>query len=216
MKKSRLLLRNLLVSAALIGTAGFFGWRFYTELTRNVENVGGVVVGEIVEVRGSAQRRYDNQSRWGNLKGSEPVYNLDSIRTSENSGAVIVLRNVSTEGVESFDEISMGPDTFIILDLGGESRNINFVGGDLSATGAEGLTVSAEGTVVAVDQGSVNLTREQGAETSVTVTEGEARVDTGSGETVVNTETVLRIDEESGRAVEEEPMDLGENVIIVE
>jgi hypothetical protein len=61
-------IRKLLVTLLLTGSAGFFGWLFWTELNRTVENVGGVVVGEVVEVRGQAQRRYDRQSRWGNAQ----------------------------------------------------------------------------------------------------------------------------------------------------
>lgn len=197
-------IRNFLVTLCLLSSAAFFGWLFWSELNRTVDNVGGVLVGEVVEVRGQAQRRYVRQSRWGSLKGTEQVFNLDAIRTSSESGAVIILKRTDESGVELFDEISLGPDTYIILDLFGDTRNINFVGGNLSATGAEGLTVSAEGTLVAVDQGSVNLNREKGEQTSVTVTKGEAMVDTGSGETIVGTDSILRIDEASGATTREQ------------
>ncbi|MDF1566456.1 MAG: hypothetical protein P1P77_00395 [Spirochaetaceae bacterium] len=197
-------IRKLLVTLLLTGSAGFFGWLFYSELNKTVENVGGVVVGEVVEVRGQAQRRFDRQSRWGTLKGAESVYNLDAIRTSSESGAVIVLKNVGLDGTEQLDEIALGPDTYIVLDLFGETRNINFVGGDLSATGGEGLTVTAEGTAVALDKGSVNLSRVEGSQTSITVTEGEARVQTGSESQVLDVESVLRIDEGSGESVREQ------------
>ncbi len=191
-------IRNILVSVLLLSSSAFFGWVFWSELNRTVENVGGVVVGEIVEIRGQAQRRYNQQSRWGSLNGSEEVYNLDAIRTSSNSGAVIVLKNIDESGNELLDEISLGPDTYIILDLSGKTRNINFVGGNISASGSNGLTVSAEGTLVTFNQGSVNLNRKEGEQTSVTVTEGEATVKTREGSTVVGTDAVLHINETSG------------------
>ncbi|MCD6343627.1 MAG: hypothetical protein J7L76_07565, partial [Spirochaetaceae bacterium] len=191
-------IRNILVSVLLLSSSAFFGWVFWSELNRTVENVGGVVVGEIVEIRGQAQRRYNQQSRWGSLNGSEEVYNLDAIRTSSNSGAVIVLKNIDESGNELLDEISLGPDTYIILDLSGKTRNINFVGGNISASGSNGLTVSAEGTLVTFNQGSVNLKRKEGEQTSVTVTEGEATVKTREGSTVVGTDAVLHINETSG------------------
>ena len=87
-------IRNILVTLILVSSSAFFGWMFWSELNRTVENIGGIVVGEVVEVRGQAQRRYVRQSRWGSLKGSEQVYNLDAIRTSSESGAVIVLRSI--------------------------------------------------------------------------------------------------------------------------
>ena len=193
-------IRNILVSVLFVGISVFFARLFYLELTKTVENTGGVVVGEVLEIRGQVQRRYDRQSRWGSLKGSENLYNLDAIRTASESGAEIVLVTYDKAGASKEDTIVLGPETYIILDLMGKTRNINFVGGDISATGAEGLTVSAEGTVVAADQGSVNLTRAEGRETSVTVTEGEATVSTGGGRTVVGTESMLRIDEGTGSA----------------
>jgi len=197
-------IRNILITVVLLGSSAFFGWLFWSELNRTAENVGGEVVGEIVEIRGQAQRRYDRQSRWGSLSGNEEVYNLDAIRTSEDSGAVIILKNTDASGKEFFDEIALGPDTYIILDLSGKTRNINFVGGNISATGSSGLTVSAEGTLVAVDQGSVSLNRTEGKQTSVTVTQGEATVKTKEGSTVVGTDTVLHIDENSGTETREQ------------
>ncbi len=191
-------IRNLLVSVLLLCSSVFFGWLFWSELNRTVDNIGGVVVGEVVEIRGQAQRRYSQQNRWGNLNNNEEIYNLDAIKTSSDSGAVIVLKNVDETGTETLDEISLGPDTYIILDLSGRTRNINFVGGNISATGSQGLTVSAEGTLVAVDQGSVNLNRKEGEQTSVTVTEGEATVKTKEGSTLIGTDIVLHINEASG------------------
>ena len=197
-------IRNILVSLVLVGISAFFARQFYLELTQSVENVDGVVVGEVLEIRGQVQRRYEDQSRWGSLKGNETLYNLDAIRTYSSSGAEIILLTYDDEGVSKKDTIILGQDTYIILDLLGEARNINFVGGDISASGSGGLTVSAEGTVVSVDDGSVNLSREEGRQTSVTVTEGEARVITGEGETVVGTESKILIDEGTGSTKREQ------------
>ncbi len=197
-------IRNILVTSILVCSAAFFGRLFWNELNRTVENVGGTVVGEVMEIRGQAQRRYNQQSRWGNLNGTEDVYDLDAIRTSSDSSIVIVLKRIDETGIEIIDEISLGSDTYINLDLFGETRNINFIGGNISATGAEGLTVSAEGTLVSVDKGSVNLNRAGNQQTSITVTEGEATVNTGEGSTLVGTESILRIDDASGAAVREQ------------
>lgn len=200
MRSTKSLLSSIAVSAVLIAGAAFFGWKFYTELNSEISNTGGVQVGSVAVVQGNAERRYDRQTRWGSVKGAESLFNLDALRTSGNSGAVLELHYIDEAGIEKTDELVLGPDTYVVLDLLGETRNIQFVGGDLSATGAEGLTVTAGETIIAAVDGSVNLDRQEGRETNVTVTEGEARVTTASGETIVNSETSLKVDEETGKA----------------
>lgn len=202
-RNSTLLIRNIFVSLILLGSAAFFFRLFLRELNRAAENIGGVAVGEIVEIRGQAQRRYNRSDQWGTLKGEEALFHLDGIRTGTDSGVVIVIRTANEFGEEEQDEISLGPDTYVILDVFGKSRNINFIGGSIAASGSRGLTVSSEGTVVSAEGGSVNLSRSEDGETQVTAAEGEVKVSRNGEETVLGVDTVLRIDDKAGTAVQE-------------
>ena len=70
--------------------------------------------------------------------------------------------------------------------------------------GEEGLTVTAGETIIAAVDGSVNLDRQEGRETRVSVTEGQARVLNAGVETLVDSQAALRVNEESGEARREE------------
>ena len=198
MKKqnTNLLIRNVIVSLGLLLFSCIFFWLFWSELYSSVQNTEGEVVGEIVAIRGQAQRRYVSQAQWGSLRSNEVIYNQDAIRTANNGNASIVLRTVSTQGEVSYDEIELGPDTYIILDLTETNRKISFIAGDIFAKGENGLSIEAEGTVIDTD-GTVRVTRQEGQSTSVAALEGEAKVTIDGQETIIDDESNIQIDEVS-------------------
>ena len=203
MKSStKFLLRNIFVSLFFLSSSAVFGVLFWNELNRTVDNIGGKVVGEVVGIRGNVQRRFNQHSQWSSLATEEKLYDLDSIRTTKHAAATIVLKTIDDSGTEVYDEIELGADTFIILELLGKTRNINFVGGNISASGASGLTLTSEDTVVNPGDGTVSLTRKEGEETSIKVTEGEVEVFVDGVKTSVGTKSVLKIDENSGKTSE--------------
>jgi len=203
-KKDKSFLSNVSIILLFLCSAGFFGWKFLSELTRELENIGGISVGTVAIVQGQAERRFQKQTRWIGVQTDETVYNLDAIRTTSDSRAIIELDYVNEAGEELKEEVVLGPDTYIIFDLLGKKRNILLVSGDLSATGSGKLTVSAGDTVVSVDDGSVNLDRQEGVETLVTVLQGEARVNAGGVETHVDSRAALRVKDDSGVVSREE------------
>ncbi len=161
-----------------------------------------MVVGEIVSLHGQVQRRLNRQLQWNNLVPQEPIYSMDALRTGERSSAVISLMSRDDDGNEVFSEIQLGAGTYIILELTENTRNIAFIGGNISAARAQGLTLSTEDTIVEAGAGSVNLARAEGQETSIQVTEGVAGVLIEGNRTTIDTESVLKIDEDSGQASE--------------
>jgi len=203
-QKSKSFLVNISVTLLLLCSAGFFGWKFLSELTREVENIGGIRVGAVAVVQGQAERRFQQQTRWIGIQTDETVYNLDAIRTTADSSAIIELDYENEAGEKQKEEVVLGPNTYIVFDLLGEKRNILLVSGDLSATGTGELTISAGDTVVSVDDGSVNLERQEGVETLVTVFQGEIRVNAGGVETHVDSQAALRVNDDSGVVGREE------------
>jgi len=190
----RFLIRNTVVTIFLLSSAAFFGWLFRNELNKTAEFVDGIAVGEILEVQGQVLRRYNRQSKWDSILGNEEIYNLDSIKTQTGSNAVISLRRIDREGSEILDEITMGSDTYIVFDLLGRMRNVNLVGGRLSARGQEGLRISTEEAVIHADRGLVNLNRDSDGSLGVTVSEGEATVLINDQSTQVGKDEVLQFD----------------------
>ncbi|VDA99261.1 hypothetical protein S1OALGB6SA_324, partial [Olavius algarvensis spirochete endosymbiont] len=110
-------IRNTLVTILLLSSAALFGWLFQRELNRTTEFVDGIAVGEIIEVRGQVQRRFNRQSKWDAIIEDEEIFNLDSVRTMKGSNAIIFLKKTDDKGNEVFDEIMMGSDTYIVFDL---------------------------------------------------------------------------------------------------
>ena len=65
----------------------------------------------------------------GELETSAPLYNYDSLRTIEDSEAVIKL----IDGTE----ITLAANTYIVLEWGEEEQSIEFLGGIFLPKGAE-------------------------------------------------------------------------------
>lgn len=191
-------IRNIIVSIFLLSSALFFGWLFQNELNKTAEFVDGIAVGEIVEIRGQVQRRFNRQSKWDSIFGDEEIFNLDSIRTMKGSNAIIFLRRTDSDGSEVFDEITMGSDTYIVFDLLGRMRSVNLVGGKLSARGQPGLTISTEGALIYADRGLVNLNHDLDNQLSVSVSEGEATVLINDQRTQVGSNAILQFDKNTG------------------
>ena len=199
---TKFLVRNLLVSSIFLGLATFFGILFWNELHRTINDVGGEIIGEVVEIRGQAQRRFSEQNQWAELGADSIIYNLDSIKTGGTSMATIVLQSYDESGEEVFDEIQLGSNTYIVFDLTASTRTVKFVGGNVSAIGSAGLAISTDNTTVYPGEGAVNLnlTEEEGI--SVNATDGEVMVVVNGEQSVVNPDSVLNVDEDKGRVVE--------------
>ncbi len=197
------LVRNILVSFIFSGMAVFFGVLFWNELNNAVNHTDGVLIGEIVELTGQAQRRVSKQNQWTDLSIDSSIYNLDSIRTGKSSVASVVLRSYDESGEEVYDEIQLGAETYIIVDLTDNNRTVNFIGGSVFAAGSSGLAISTETTTVYPGEGTVNLnlTEEEGI--SVNATDGEVKVVVNGEQSIVSPESVLRIDEEEGQVTQE-------------
>ena len=192
-------IRNAFVTILLLSSATYFGWLFRNEFNRTAEFVDGIAVGEIIEIQGQVQRRFNRQSKWNPIVEGEEVFNLDSIRTTANSNAIIFLKKTDDEGNEAFDEIAMRSNTQIVFDLSERMRNINLVDGQLSAKGQPGLTISTEEALIIADQGLVNLNRDLDEQLSVSVSGGEATVLINNQRTQVSSDAILQFNKNTGR-----------------
>jgi len=195
-------IRNTLVTISLLASAAFFGWLFQNELNKATEFVSGDPVGSIREIQGRVERRFNRQSKWNIIAEEKELFNLDSIRTTADSNAIILLKKTDNEGNDIFDEITMGSDTYIVLDLLGRMRDINLVSGKLSVKGQQGLVVSTEKARIYADQGLVNLNRDLDEKLSVSVSEGEASVLINNQITRVGSDAILQFDANTGNTSE--------------
>ncbi len=131
-----------------------------------------------------AQRKYLTQVVWEAIEQNFPVFNNDSIRTSDLSEAVIHL----------FDgtDINVDENSMIMLSTLEGGININFDHGSISAnrSGGQGADIAAiniksQDATVSIDKSNIQLTQLDNQELDLTVSNGSAKVKSGKEETIV-------------------------------
>ena len=168
-------IRDIFITLLLLSVFAWAGLEFYRDLHSQITNEGGEVIGEITFIENGAQRKFADRAVWGDLETSTPLYNYDSLRTIEDSRATIRL----IDGTE----ISLASNTYIVLEWGEESQNIEFLGGNISAErkgeGTSTLRIKAEDTVIALDTATVTLDKKEGDSINLSVDEGTIDVTVG-------------------------------------
>ena len=158
-----------------------FSLLFYLDFTSHSAIGQERIVGLIAFKKQVAQRKYSDQVVWDEIEQTAPVYNNDSIRTADNSEAVVRLSDGS--------EITINENSMIQLSFATDEIDIQFKGGSISTRRGDvaGETVSkmnirTEDTTVNVAKSDVQLsgTKERGV--SLVVTRGGARVTAGGKE----------------------------------
>ena len=169
-------INDVFITLLLLAAFCWAGLEFYRDLHSQISNEGGEVIGEITFINNSAQRKFSNRAVWGELETSTPLYNYDSLRTIENSEAIIQL----IDGTE----ISLAANTYIVLEWGEEEQNIEFLGGNISAersgTGDSTLNIKSEDTVISLDSASVTLDKTEGETINLSVDQGTIGVTKGN------------------------------------
>ena len=136
-----------------------FGYLLDKELNRRGDVGDRKIVGTITFKHKVAQRKLGNSAVWDELQQEFPVYNRDSIRTEDNSEAVIELIGGT--------KIQLQDNSMIILDISEDGEaSINFNYGNIKADSAGGSTdnvsiVSGDKTI-SLSQTDISLKKDQG------------------------------------------------------
>lgn len=165
-----------LVGAVIFGAA--FRMEYFNTLVKNEEPVG-----EITFKKRSAQRKFIDRGMWDRLKQSSPVYNGDTIRTIEQSEAVVIFQDQIT--YLTLDESTMIQIFFDNI----SGAKIDFSGGNMEVVSENKNIVisSGESTIVLDGQARMNKNEE---EFVFSVLEGQASFD----ETKIEAGNVLALD----------------------
>ena len=169
----------------------FFGWALYADLNSFIEKSDGVRLGTVVFKKRIAQRKYDDQVIWETIPNHSVLYVNDSIRTAEDSEAMLLL--------DDGTRIDLGEDTLVVLVRTGRRLGINFQQGTLSALAGG---VSGSGFEVISGDARLDLTQadasfKKGASSAdllVDVTRGRAVFQKGGERVAVqeNSQIVLK------------------------
>jgi FecR protein len=158
------------VAATIIAAASFAIYKDYTRAGKG----SGVEIGTVVFKKKRAERKFEGSSDWEYVQQNIPVYNYDSIRTSEGSSAVVHLKNGS--------KIDLDENTLVIVTLIEDQAVIDFAGGSVSASkGGEstGLKLRSGKTDIKVAAGSMSVSGKGEKDISVNVSSGSSDVSVG-------------------------------------
>jgi len=170
------LIKDFFMVLFLSAVCGYAGWLLYNDLNQTIENTDGEPIGSVQFSSNVTQRKYAGRVVWETLPQQSILYNNDKIRTAEDSEIVLLM--------EDGTEITLQANTLITLNFSDEEKNIEFQGGNISATSAEGsgksaLQIKTEDTVIALNDASINLNKQEGEEVSFAVLKGNVELESG-------------------------------------
>ncbi|QEN08590.1 hypothetical protein EXM22_11560 [Oceanispirochaeta crateris] len=170
-------IKDILLTLLLGSIFLWAGREFYKDLNSQISNEGGEIIGETTFIENGAQRKFAGRALWGEMETSSPIYNYDSLRTINDSQVTIKLLDGT--------EITLDANSYIVLEWGEEARNIEFLGGNISAAsnGSDSkLQIKSEDTVIALNKANVTLNKEEGQGINLSVDAGSIGI-TVDGET---------------------------------
>jgi hypothetical protein len=131
--------------------AGVFasGLAFWLEYNRTLVKLNEDPVGTIVFKNRTAHRKIEDRVAWDRLKQESPLYNGDTVRTAEESQAIITYRDEVTS-------VSLSENTLIQIFYDEErGARIDFSQGNLDVSSGSGaVLISGRGSSVEVRGGS--------------------------------------------------------------
>ncbi|MBN2402930.1 MAG: FecR domain-containing protein [Spirochaetes bacterium] len=181
-----------------IGTAviAVFAFLYYRDITAKVQAGTNELIGTVVHKRKTAERKYAGQVIWEGVEDEVPLYNYDSIRTSDQSEASLRLNDGT--------EIKLNENSMILLVLDKNQIDIQFNQGSIIASreGTEGdlkkLNIKSGNASISVDKGDVKLSQNKAGDLNFSVLKGGAGIDTGKGVTNIGTDQALVLAKDSG------------------
>jgi hypothetical protein len=158
-----------------------FSLFFYLDFTGRSAVGEERIVGSITFKKHLAQRKYSSQVVWEDIEWKSPVYNNDSLRTAEQSEAVIRLADGT--------EVTVNENSMITLSFATNEIDIQFKGGSISARRGElggdapsTLNIKSGETTVSMAKSDVQVSGGKDKEMNLTVNKGEARIKSGDKE----------------------------------
>ena len=137
------------ISGAIIAVCAYL---LYLDLNSQIIRDDKSAVAFITFRKKIAQRRYSDNSVWEELSNHSPLFNYDSIRTDDDSSAVVTFKDGGEIDIDSNSMI-------IIVKEGGEVK-VNFEGGNISVKkGTLALSVKADKTSFGLKNGRLSISR---------------------------------------------------------
>jgi hypothetical protein len=128
-------------------------------------------VGTVTFKKKKAERKFTDTADWETVEQNSPVYDSDSIRTTEGASAVLHL----TDG----SEIDLDENTLVVLKVSAGAASVDFLGGAIYAKkgdNSSALNIHSGKTSVDVASGSMSVAGTGEKNLSVNVSTGSSKV----------------------------------------
>ena len=189
----------------LVGTAVLCGLSFllYRDMTRHSGPGNTEQIGRITAKRNMAERKYSTQVVWDEIDRNTKLYNFDTVRTSDQSEAIIRLNDGT--------EINLGENSMILLSLSKKEVDIKFIQGTIHAkqasvkeggsreTAAKKVTIESGDSKISMNNSDVSLSQDAENKLQVTVNRGKATFKSGKEEKLLNENQNILADKDTIR-----------------
>ena len=167
------------------------GW-LYLDFTAGLEAGNRQQVGVLTFKRRTAERKLSGSTLWQGMEPSVAVYNMDSIRTADDSEATITLNDGT--------KIALEDNTMIVLNFVDDQPTIDFGYGSMQAqtTGESEVNVKSGDSIISLADSEARISGKDD-ELELQVQKGEARLRTGDEEQTVQENEVAGLDGEQVR-----------------
>lgn len=173
--KSRV--RDILVTLLCLFAATLSLWLFWKDFNAVMEKINELPIATVSWKYRAAQRKFSDRLIWDRLQQASPVYNGDTIRTSEKAETTITFEN---------SEIQLGENTIIQIQVDSTGMtSINMSGGMVAANTSAGsnMQLRSGNVTVNLEEGtSLNANTGTGdTPLSLQVTSGNATISGAEG-----------------------------------
>ncbi len=168
-KNMRLLNKDFFVVCISGAIIAFCAYLLYLDINSHMLRDEKNAIASITFRKRIAQRRYSDNSVWEELSNHSPLFNYDSIRTDDDSSAVVTFKDGG--------EIDIDANSMIIIIKEGSTLKVNFESGNISVKkGTLAISVKADKTSFGLKNGRLSVTKDSG-NVSAEISGGSADVD---------------------------------------
>jgi hypothetical protein len=191
------------VVTVLVGLlSGLLLYFFLTDLNAIASHGKDPALGTIFFKKQTATRKSSDSPMWERLRNQSPVYQADTLRTDQDSEAVV--------DFEDGLSLDMLQNSMLKLTARGQSTNLDFTGGSITLHGGDksGMVILGQNgrTVALSADAQLVLTKTSGT-TSLELSQGTAQVSDGHGsQQTITPETAMDISESGAASLR--PVDL--------
>ena len=182
-KRQKLRVSDLLLVLICLAVCAISFWFFWKDLNTSTARTDVDSIATIHFKRKISQRKFDDRVVWERLQQDSPLYDKDTIRTSDGAEAVILFDDGTKVDLNenTMIQIAVENDGSVNLSVGGGNIEV-----DTRASKSESVKLSmGDGSSVNLEKGSriSAVTNDQtGAASSFTVKDGNAVVSNAAGQ----------------------------------